>query len=42
MLLRNDYVTVNTVSGDERPSHEAITQVSTEGLVRASTLVCLG
>lgn len=27
MLLRDDYVTVNTVSDDERPSHEAITQV---------------
>lgn len=27
MLLRSDYVTVNTVSDDERPSHEAITQV---------------
>ena len=27
LLLRGDYVTVNTVSEDERPSHEAITQV---------------
>lgn len=27
MLLRDNYVTVNTVSDDERPSHEAITQV---------------
>jgi hypothetical protein len=27
LLLRDDYVTVNTVSDDERPSHEAITQV---------------
>jgi hypothetical protein len=27
LMLRKDYVTVNTVSEDERPSHEGITQV---------------
>jgi hypothetical protein len=28
LLMRRDYIHVNTVTEDERPSHEAITQVS--------------
>lgn len=27
LLMRRDYVAVNTVNEDERPSHESITQV---------------
>jgi hypothetical protein len=33
LLLRDDYVTVNTVSEDERPSHEAIAQVGCNRLM---------